>query len=506
VLARRAGGGALTATLLVGSLQYQGFDGTNYLNCASIEAFVDGTPGTNDMPGRLVFSTTADGSSTPTERLRIDSDGNVGVGTTSPVEKLDIGNGIIRVANQVTPVNESDGAFYAGKIGGIGAISNQAGIALRVAGSEKVRITSAGNVGIGTTDPDSSLHLSSTNPRITLTDTDTGADHRINASSSVGNFAIDVDVNSETASPSLVCNIKGGEKARIDSSGRLLVGTASARVKFDNATGSALIQAEGTNGYQSGISVVSNRVSTSNNFPAYLRLARSGATTVGSNTIVADGNVLGRIDFSGADGTEFVNSSAITAEVDGTPGANDMPGRLVFSTTADGSSSPTERMRIANDGRIILPTGSPGIAFDGNDTSGAGVDSKSLDDYEEGTFTPALASATAYTVANGQYTRIGDVVYFTIRIQASAATPTGANLVISGLPYTSQNVTATSYGGAFNSFGSLVSKSTRPNLNLHIPLNNTEIRFYDGTSLLSDNSSGVSLTQNVILQGFYFAV
>jgi hypothetical protein len=46
---------------------------------------VDGTPGANDMPGRLVFSTTADGASSPTERLRIDSSGRVGIGTTSPV-------------------------------------------------------------------------------------------------------------------------------------------------------------------------------------------------------------------------------------------------------------------------------------------------------------------------------------------------------------------------------------------------------------------------------------
>jgi hypothetical protein len=39
--------------------------------CAQIDAEVDGTPGTNDMPGRLVFSTTADGASSPTERMRI---------------------------------------------------------------------------------------------------------------------------------------------------------------------------------------------------------------------------------------------------------------------------------------------------------------------------------------------------------------------------------------------------------------------------------------------------
>jgi hypothetical protein len=56
---------------------------------ASIKAEVDGTPGTNDMPGRLVFSTTADGASSPSERMRIDSAGSVGIGETAqPYEKL----------------------------------------------------------------------------------------------------------------------------------------------------------------------------------------------------------------------------------------------------------------------------------------------------------------------------------------------------------------------------------------------------------------------------------
>jgi hypothetical protein len=60
-----------------------GFDGSNAIISASINAAVDGTPGTNDMPGRLVFSTTPSGSATPTERMRIDSAGRFGFGTTT---------------------------------------------------------------------------------------------------------------------------------------------------------------------------------------------------------------------------------------------------------------------------------------------------------------------------------------------------------------------------------------------------------------------------------------
>ena len=65
-----------------------GYDGTNFINAATISAAVDGTPGTNDMPGRLTFNTTADGASNPTERMRIDNAGNVGIGATANASAL----------------------------------------------------------------------------------------------------------------------------------------------------------------------------------------------------------------------------------------------------------------------------------------------------------------------------------------------------------------------------------------------------------------------------------
>ena len=60
---------------LLGALAAFGFDGAAYIRAAEIRMDVDGTPGTNDMPGRIVFGTTADGASGVTERLRIDSAG-----------------------------------------------------------------------------------------------------------------------------------------------------------------------------------------------------------------------------------------------------------------------------------------------------------------------------------------------------------------------------------------------------------------------------------------------
>jgi hypothetical protein len=60
------------------------FDGSANIETARIAASVDGTPSANDMPGRLTFSTTAAGGSFLTEHMRINSAGNVGIGTISP--------------------------------------------------------------------------------------------------------------------------------------------------------------------------------------------------------------------------------------------------------------------------------------------------------------------------------------------------------------------------------------------------------------------------------------
>ena len=79
---------------------------------------------------------------------------------------------------------------------------------------------------------------------------------------------------------------------------------------------------------------------------------KSRGTTIGSHAVLFSGDDLGGVYWGGSDGSSFIPAASVRSEVDGTPGTNDMPGRLVFSTTRDGSSSPTERMRIDNQGRV----------------------------------------------------------------------------------------------------------------------------------------------------------
>ena len=82
---------------------------------------------------------------------------------------------------------------------------------------------------------------------------------------------------------------------------------------------------------------------------SYLHLQRA-ATSLGSPSILSSGNLVGQIDFYGYDGTAYLVTAAIAARINGTPGTNDMPGRLEFTTTADGAATPVERMRVSDGG------------------------------------------------------------------------------------------------------------------------------------------------------------
>jgi len=91
---------------------------------------------------------------------------------------------------------------------------------------------------------------------------------------------------------------------------------------------------------------------------------KSRNATDGSHTVVQDGDDLGSIIWDGSDGNSFESAAKLMAEVDGTPGDGDMPGRLVFMTSADGAASPTERMRIGSNGRVGIGTTSARGALD----------------------------------------------------------------------------------------------------------------------------------------------
>jgi hypothetical protein len=142
----------------------------------------------------------------------------------------------------------------------------------------------------------------------------------------------------------------------VDASGNVTIGSAT------QTTGSGYtpkVQLLGTSNSLTAIGQYSFSASGSSPINEYA-LSRSG--TIGTHTVVQDGDTVGSLRFSGSDGTGFIRAAQIVGQVDGTPGTNDMPGRLIFSTTADGASAPSERMRITSAGRVSVGTTTPNAA------------------------------------------------------------------------------------------------------------------------------------------------
>jgi hypothetical protein len=143
------------------------------------------------------------------------------------------------------------------------------------------------------------------------------------------------------------------ERARIDNSGRLLVGTSSSNSVLNKTIE---LHSAGHTFNQPAYEIYCYADLSSHG--GYFNFCKTRATSIGSNTIVASEDTLGYIRWQGANGIGYDIAAEIKAQIDGVPGAsNDMPGRLVFSTTADGASSPTERMKIDSSGNINIDSG-----------------------------------------------------------------------------------------------------------------------------------------------------
>jgi hypothetical protein len=222
--------------------------------------------------------------------------------------------------------------------------------------ADAISVDSSGQVGVGTTSPQRDLHIhnadSSTNTYLQLTSATTGTGSSDGfqlfayGSGSSQNAAI---VQRENAALEIWTN--NTEKARLDSSGRLLVGTTSAREHLNDGSDSTQISLEGTTQNTTTLSVCRN---SNNDGPAHLVLGKSRGGSANSTTIVQSGDTIGHINFEGADGTHLIRAGQISCTVDGTPGANDMPGRIKIQTCPNGSASLVTRVEISNQGRLDI--------------------------------------------------------------------------------------------------------------------------------------------------------
>ncbi len=140
------------------------------------------------------------------------------------------------------------------------------------------------------------------------------------------------------------------------------------------------------------------------------------------------------------------------------------------------------------------PQSGTGITFPA--TQSVSSDANTLDDYEEGTWTPTYSqgvTSPSYTATGGYYKKVGSLVYVSGRIQLSSGTANSSALILSGLPFTSGNGVGTQSTLAI---GYLFGFKTDGNITLLVSGGVSVAEFYkwDGSSFLGTNANNIQAT------------
>lgn len=388
------------------------------------------------------------------EFMRIDSSGNVGIGTSSPNYKVDVQTAanaevISRVGSPAgssaastmllttgttnsyafMKLNDNTGSPY---------FSLGSGPSVSVAyynfpthiwtdqATERMRLTSSGNLGIGTSSPGAKLQVSagaspSRGIAAILSSSVTGTQIQF-TQGGVDDWAIGQPAGTSAFAfwSGRATGADGSERMRIDSSGNVGIGTTAPTTLLDVFSATAANLSVRGN---SSTNITAHRSSTDAIGPnSVLRKSRG---TSDSQTAVASGDTMGTLFFSAYGGTNNRNIASIAGVVDTYSTDASIGSYLTFSTTPNGSVTPAERMRITSTGGITSSDLADAVGYKG---------------------LPQNAQTSSYTLAlsdMGKHISIttGGVV---IPANASVAFPIGSAIAIYNNSGSNQTISITS--------------------------------------------------------------
>ncbi len=318
------------------SINNTGTDGGEYRISVSRDGHGDGS-------NKLLFQ---DGNVT---KIALDSSGNVGIGTTSPVPmfhvKADNGTTDMNSAGAAGITIEQDGAgdaafsmLLSGTRRWMMGIDNSDSDKLKFAtggtsvdSGTALTIDTSGNVGIGTTSPSGNLHISATQPRLYLSDSDEGTgtgDSLLITKSGTISYIYDRDASSKLY------------LGAADDSDIVVIDGANARVGIGTTAPVAPLEIKSVHG-----------VSNNAGYKSHLLIVDQSAFDAANNG--------GAILFGGKEdsGGNLAYWAKISGEKANTS-ADDLSGTLHFWTRKTGSD-PAQRMMIDEDGYVGIGTTAP---------------------------------------------------------------------------------------------------------------------------------------------------
>ena len=497
---------AVTAGNDIGKIAFYGNDGGSYEKVAQITCEADKSHASGDKPGRLLFATTADGASSPTERLRIDSSGRVKIGTISDSTDGQTDAPVyIEMQSDVTDLDDGEGAATTGlvRLHETGDNNNRYhGIELRNKNAGDIRIL---NKDVNTSDRGDLI--------IAVPDEDAieGTHQKITFNSMASAIQISgkggvTHTNGDETHTDIYIATKTGVTAVDTGAGGAIAGLIRFEDKGTNNNRYHGIELRNRNSgdarilnLDEGATNKSNLVfaiDDGNNILERMRISSAGKVGINEsnpsralevydgpssvNTVIRVGTNAVSSTTDGYAQVEFKHGSASSAWIwhqanstTGYGGANSL--NFYNAHAADYafySGGNNERFRILNSG---------GITFNG-DTAAANA----LDDYETGTWTPtAFLNFNGISSPEGQYEKIGNLVFVVFQFNYSSLTNASSTSAISGLPFTVHN---------FNSLTGVEATATVFGTGKHVLVyandNSTRLYFETGKPFYGSTSSG----------------